>query len=70
MRNQNCQNLNVWRKLTLAGAGIAAVAIPVITGMVNASPIRMQGPQNQNQIRGHTEMGGGLDPPLWAEFRR
>lgn len=38
MRKQIGEKLDGWRKLTLAAAGVAALAAPVLVGMLNASP--------------------------------
>jgi len=40
--NRIGENLNTWRKITLASAGVAALATPVLLGIVNATPMLTQ----------------------------
>ena len=49
MQNQIGENLNRWRRLTLAAGAIAALAMPVFAGMLNVSPARSHASQNQTR---------------------
>ena len=51
MRNHVGEPLNTWRKLFLATVGVMAVALPVVLGLVTATPSRAQS-QAQNTAAG------------------
>jgi bla regulator protein BlaR1 len=48
MRNHVGEPLNTWRKLLLATVGVMAVALPVVLGLVTATPSRAQSQAQNN----------------------
>jgi bla regulator protein blaR1 len=51
MANRILSELNAGRKLLLAGAGVLAVAGPILIGLMNAPPIRAQAPTAPQSLR-------------------
>src|SRR5262249_45913533 len=49
-RDQIGENLNCWRKLSLVAGAIAVLAVPVLVGMMNGSPISTQASQNHDRL--------------------
>jgi beta-lactamase regulating signal transducer with metallopeptidase domain len=61
LTNEAGAPLNLWRRLLLGTAGVAAIAIPVAMGVVNVPPLRAQAPDSAPVSHGH-RAAGRVDP--------
>jgi len=64
MDNRTVQRLVGRKKLLLAGAGVTALTIPLMVGMLNSPPLRAQSKAAQSTLQGHNIIG------TWQGFLR